>query len=113
MTLSLVVAVYLLQFFVESLRKSLHRRRFFSKLYHPLVTTFCIVIHEYRCRSVFQYLCSRLFTGIFKSLFCVVNNKFLSKGIDKVFRSSGDDELIRVDRCEAYRVAYHIAPQSA
>ena len=77
------------------------------------MATFCVVIHEYRCRSVFQYLCSRLFTGIFKSLFSVVNNKFLSKGIDKVFRSSGDDELIRVDRCEAYRVAYHIAPQSA
>ena len=72
-----------------------------------------ILVHEHRCCSVFQHLGSCLLAGIGQSLFSIVDNQFLAKGVDEVLGSTRDDELIGIGGGKLDGIADFISPESA
>ena len=72
-----------------------------------------IAVHINRSSSIFSHLGSRLLAGIGQSLFGIIHDQFLAKGIDKVLGTARDDKLIWVHAGKLHRIAYHIAPQAA
>ena len=76
------------------------------------MAAFRILIHEHWCSRIFKHLGSCLFAGIGQTLFCIVDYQFFAKGIDEMLRTSADDELIWISRCELNRVAQHISPKA-
>ena len=68
-------------------------------------------IHKDWSRCIFQHFSTRLLAGIGQSLFGIVDDEFLAKGIDKTLGTARDDELIRIGGGETYGVANHVSPQ--
>ena len=111
--LGLIVAVYLLQAFVEKGGKLGDALRFFRELDEPLVTAFGVAVHVYGCRRVFGYLCPGFLASILQSFLGIVHDEFLAEGIDKILRTARNDKLVRVLAGKHHGVAYHVPPQSA
>ena len=76
------------------------------------MATLSILVHKHWGCRIFEHLGSCLLTGIGQTLFGIVNNQFLAKGIDEVLRASADDELIGIGGGELHRVAQHITPET-
>ena len=76
------------------------------------MTTFGILVHKDWCCRIFQHLGPCLLAGIFQSLFGIIYDEFLAKGIDKRLGASRDNKLIWIGGSEPHRVANHIAPQA-
>ena len=111
--LGLVVAVDLLQLLVEQACKQLSVGWRNGKLDDPLVSALGVAVHEHRCCRVLTHLGPRLVAGVGQALLGIVDDELFAKGVDKVLRTSGDDEFVGVYRRELYGVANHISPQSA
>ena len=62
--LSLVVTVYLLQMLVEQVAEELQILRTLLELDEPLMAALCVLVHKYRCSSIFAYLSSCLFASV-------------------------------------------------
>ncbi len=71
-----------------------------------------IRIHEYWCSRIFQHLSACLFTSVGKTLFSIIDDQFLAKGIDKVLRTARDDELIGIGGSELNGITNLIPPES-
>ena len=82
-TLSLIVAVQFLKLAVEDFGKLLQILRSLRELDKPLMTAFCILVHKDRSRRVFKNLGASHLTCVFQSLLRIINDEFLTKGIDE------------------------------
>ena len=111
-TLGLVVGIDFLQTLVEQVREQLQVCRAFGKLDQPLVTAFRIGIHKHWCCGIFRDLCPRLFTGVGQTLLCIVDDQFLTKGIDEMLGAPSDDKLIGIGRRKLDGIAYLVTPQA-
>jgi len=111
--LGLVVGVDGLQRAVEYLSELLHVARHLGKLNDPLVAALGVGIHKDGCGRVLFHLCARGYAGLEYALLGIVDDEFLSEGVDEVLCAAGDDEFIGVALRKAYGVADEVSPQSA
>ena len=111
--LCLVIAVDLLQLGIEQASKLIQVLWFLRELDEPLVAALGIAVHIDRSSGIFRNLRTRLLAGIGKSLLGIVHNQLLTKGIDKVLGTAGDDKLVWIGAGKLYGIANHIAPQTA
>ena len=82
-TLSLIVAVQFLKLAVEDFSKLLQILRSLRELDKPLMTTFRILVHEDRSSRIFKHLGACHLTSVFQALLRIINDEFLTKGIDE------------------------------
>ena len=111
--LGFVVAVHVLKRAVEYGSKLPNIGGHLRKLYDPLVAAFARFVHKDRSSRVFSHLCACLLAGFGQSLFGVVHNEFLAKGIDETFGAARDNEFVGLCLREAHSVANLVAPQAA
>ena len=97
--------VNLLQTLVEQVGKLLQILRALGKLDEPLVTALGIGIHKDRRSGIFRHLSPRLLTSIGQALLCIIHNQFLTKGIDEMLCTTGNNKLIGIGGGELHGIA--------